>query len=100
MSNKKVRGSGSGLLIVVAFLFRSIEEQTLYLHSLLSLGIYVERGPPYVLNIELNRIPAYFQLNGNNRRKKSLRDIVFFSLGQIKRRSCNHGVARKKPKKQ
>ena len=24
-----------------------------------------------MLNIELNRIPAYFQLSGNNKRKKS-----------------------------
>ena len=24
-----------------------------------------------MLNIELDRIPAYFQLNGNNKRKKS-----------------------------
>ena len=29
------------------------------------------RGPTYVLYTELNRIPAYFQLNGNNKRKKS-----------------------------
>ena len=52
-------------MIVVAFLWRFGEEQILKLHC------YIERGAPYALNIELNRIPAYFQLNGNNKRKKS-----------------------------
>ena len=48
-----------------------VGSETCIIHPLVAHLVEPIRGPTYVLYTELNRIPAYFQLNGNNKRKKS-----------------------------